>query len=97
MDRTDPSGKRILEAFKRMQLLLRKEQVVRQPFSRFMIGLQDAYNHPILGAVFGKPLLRLLGAEPRAARRLYTDEELRRTRAMSFADLAEDALAAKLN
>jgi hypothetical protein len=95
MDRTDPSGQRLQEAFKRIQLVLRKHSVARTPFSRFMIAAQDAYNHPVIGKVFGPVLLRALGAEDRAARRLFTQEELRRAQQMSFEELAEEALAAK--
>lgn len=95
MDRTDPSGRRILEAFKRIQLVLRKPTVARLPFSRFMLAMQRAYNHPVLGRLLGKPLLRALGAEERAARILFTPDELARAQRMSFDELAEDALAAK--
>ncbi len=95
MDRTDPSGHRIREAFKRIQLVLRKPTVARTAFSRFMIKSQELYNHPIIGRLFGRFLLRALGAEDRAARILFTPEELARTQAMTFDELAEDALAVK--
>jgi hypothetical protein len=95
MDRTDPSGRRIREAYKRIQLVLRKQTVSRTPFSRFMIFMQDLYNRPVIGKVFGRVLLRALGAEDRAARILFTPEELARTRSMSFDELAEEALAVK--
>jgi hypothetical protein len=95
MDRTDPSGHRVKEAFKRIQLIMRKPTVARQPFSRFMIGAQNLYNHPILGKVLGPVLLRALGAEDRAARYLFTRDELERSRRMSFEELAEEAVAAK--
>ena len=97
MDRTDPSGRRIAEAFKRVQLLMRKPTVARQPFSRFMLAMQNAYNHPILGRLFGPILLRALGADPRAATYLFTREELARTQRQTFDEMAEDALAAKLS
>ena len=95
MDRTDPSGQRIQEAFKRIQLVLRKPTVARAPFSKMMIKFQEAYNHPVFGKVFGRLLLRLLGAEERAARILFTQEELARTQRMSFDELAEEAISAK--
>jgi hypothetical protein len=95
MDKTDPSGRRIQEAFKRIQLMLRKPTVARAPFPRFMIAAQAAYNHPVIGALFGRLLLRVLGAEPRAARILFTAEELAKTQRMSFEELAEEALAQK--
>ncbi|HWO17686.1 MAG TPA: hypothetical protein VNO30_02885 [Kofleriaceae bacterium] len=95
MDRTDPSGRRVQEAFKRIQLVLRKPTVARTPFSRLIIGMQTAYDHPLVRRVLGPVLLRALGAEDRAARILFTREELARTQAMTFDELAEDALAAK--
>jgi hypothetical protein len=97
MDRTDPSGRRIAEAFKRIQLLMRKPTVARLPFSRFMRTMQDTYNHPIAGRLFGRFLLRALGAEDRAARILFTPEELAKSQRQTFDEMAEDALAAKLN
>jgi hypothetical protein len=85
----------VQEAFKRIQLVLRKPTVARSPFSRMMIKFQELYNHPVIGKMFGDVLLRLLGAEDRAARILFTPEELKRTQAMSFEELAEEALAVK--
>jgi hypothetical protein len=95
MDRTDPSGRRIKEAFKRIQLIMRKPTVARQPFSRFMLGAQALYNHPLVGKLFGRLLLRALGADERAAKFLFTEDELLRSQRMSFDELAEEALAAK--
>ncbi|MEO8548754.1 MAG: hypothetical protein ABI678_02230 [Kofleriaceae bacterium] len=95
MDVTDPSGHRVQEAFKRVQLLMRKPTVARMPFSRFMTAAQDLYNTPVIGKVFSRVLLRTLGAEDRAARRLFTEEELARSQRMTFDELAEDALAVK--
>jgi hypothetical protein len=40
-------------------------------------------------------LLRTLGAEDRAAKKLFTEEELARSQRMTFDELAEDALAVK--
>lgn len=95
MDRTDPSGRRIHEAFKRIQLVLRKPTVARSPFSKLMIKMQELYNRPIVGKLFGRVFLRVLGAEDRAARILFTQEELKKTLSMSFDELAEEALALK--
>jgi hypothetical protein len=95
MDRSDPSGRRIKEAYKRIQLVLRKPTVARAPFSRLMIAMQAAYNHPFVGRAFGPLILRVLGAEDRSARLLFTAEELARSQRMTFDELAEEALAAK--
>jgi len=93
MDRTDPSGRRVQEAFKRIQLLMRK--TANTPFSKFMLAVQTLYNTPIVGKLLGRVLLRVLGAEDRAARFLYTRDDVERVRRMSFEELAADALAAK--
>jgi hypothetical protein len=95
MDRTDPSGRRIQEAFKRVQLLMHKPTVARTPFAKFMVVMQNLYNNPIIGRVFGRVLLRALGAVPSAARVLFTESELARSQRMSFDEMADDALAAK--
>lgn len=95
MERTDPSGRRLQEALKRIQLLSRKPTVARLPFTRFMLAVQDLYFHPVAGRLLSGVLLRLLGAEPSIARIWFTDDELARSQAMSFDELAEDALAAK--
>lgn len=95
MDRTDPSGRRVQEAFKRIQLVMRKPTVARTPFSRFIIGAQAAYNRPLARRVLGPLLLRALGADARAARIMFTPEELARSQQMTFEELAEEALAAK--
>jgi hypothetical protein len=95
IDRTDPSGRRIREAFKRMQLVMRKPTVARLPFTRFMIAMQELLNHKLAGPLLGGLILRVLGGERRIAAQLFTDEELRRAQAMSFDELAEDAVGAK--
>jgi hypothetical protein len=95
MDRTDPSGRRIREALKRVQLLMRKPTVARMGFPRFIFAMQRVYNTPVIGAAFGGLLLRALGADHRGASYLFTADELARTQRMSFDELAEDALAAK--
>jgi hypothetical protein len=93
MDVTDPSGRRIQEAYKRIQLLMRKTS--NTPFSKFMFATMWLYNTPVVGKLLGRGLLRVLGAEDRAARFLYTQDDLERARRMSWDELAEDALAAK--
>ncbi len=96
MSHTDPSGRRIAEAFKRVQLIMRKPTVARLPFSRFMLAMQNTYNHPAWGKLFGPLLLRALGANDAAARVLFTPEELARSQRQTFEENAEEALAAKL-
>ena len=95
MELTDPTGRRLLEAFKRVQLIATKPRVARQPFTRFMLGLQTLHNDPLVRAVLGRLLVRLIGVTPAAIRVLYTDEERRWAQRASFDDLAEEALAAK--
>src|SRR5205823_14122661 len=75
MDRTDPGGRRLREAVKRIQLTARKPTVAARPFVRFMIAIQDLYNHPIVGRVVGPLLLRLAGGDQRVIGRLFDDAE----------------------
>mgnify|MGYP001323141556 CR=1 FL=1 len=95
MELTDPTGQRLREAFKRMQLLGRKPGVTERPFSKFISTVQLLFNDPIVGRVFGPLLARLIGLPPVVVQTLYTEEEAARYADMSFTELAEDALAAK--
>lgn len=95
MDLCDPSGKRIREAYKRIQLVASKPNVRKRPFVRFMMAMQDLFNTPVVGLVFGRVLLRIIGNDPRVVKKLHTDEEAERARAMSFEEMAEEALSAK--
>jgi hypothetical protein len=94
MAHLDPRGKRLREAFKRMQILGRKEPNARLPFNRFLRSLDAAFNHPIAGKLVGGLAGRLAGVGP-FLERFYTPEELEKARRMSYAELAEEALAAK--
>lgn len=95
LDVTDPAGRRLREAFKRIQLVTNKPTVARLPLSRFVLLMQRLYNHRVLGPLFGRGILRAMGADERFARVLYTDDELRRAQAMSFDELAAEAVEAK--
>jgi hypothetical protein len=100
MDRVDPTGTRLREAFRRIQLLGAKPGVRDRPFSKFMSKLQDLYmtvttEHPRAGKIVGDVLARAAGLEPQFLQRLITDDDERRARTMSFDELAEDALRVK--
>jgi hypothetical protein len=96
MSRVDPTGRRIKEAFKRMQILGTKSGVREHPFARFMIGLQDVYNdHPAARLIFGRLIQRVVGIDDSLLIRLYDEDDRQKAQEMSFDDLAEDALAAK--
>ena len=94
MAHLDPRGKRLKEAFKRMQLLGRKEEHARRPFSRFLRFLDAAFNHPVAGKFVGGIAGRLAGVGP-FLERFYTEEDLARARSMTYAELADEALGAK--
>ncbi|MEC7526031.1 MAG: hypothetical protein VYE22_39485 [Myxococcota bacterium] len=95
MDLTDPGGRRLFEAFKRIQLLGERPGVGDRPFAKFIRTLQAAFNDPIVGAIFGPLLQRVIGLDPRVINRLYTEEDVRRYSAMSFDEMAQEALAVK--
>jgi hypothetical protein len=95
MDRVDPSGRRLREAFKRVQMLASKPGVARRPFGAFMIALRDLYNTRLGRALLGRVLTRLAGMEPRFMENIPTPAEMERAGQMSFDELAEEALAVK--
>jgi hypothetical protein len=95
MDRVDPSGRRLREAFKRMQLLGAKPGLEDLPLMKFWRTMMDLYEKPWMGRRGREAIARVMGAEPRFMDRLATDEELARAAAMSFDELAQEALAAK--
>lgn len=95
MRRVDPSGVRLREAMKRVQLLGLKPDVAKRPFSRFMMALRNVVQHPVLGPIFGKVASYAAGVPPELMRDLFTEEEARRASRMSYDELAADALAAK--
>lgn len=95
MDLVDPSNKRLLEAFKRVQLLSTKPDVARRPFVKFMLTMQTLFRHPLLGALFGRWLIAIIGTDPRVIVKLYTDEEAAHAQRMSFDEMAEETLGLK--
>ena len=95
MEKLDPRGKRLREAFKRSQLLGMKERSSRRPFTRFTRALQVGFEHPVLKPLLGKVFVRLSGVGPDFLARLYSEEELARARRMSYEALADEALGAK--
>lgn len=91
----DPSGQRLREAVKRIQLVGQKPDVAARPFTRFLNAVRRLYQTPVLGKAFGQVLSRLGGAPGELIVDLYSAEEAALARQMSFEELAEDALAAK--
>jgi hypothetical protein len=91
----DPEGKRFREAFKRMQLLGRREAQTRRPFTKFLRFLQDGIDHPIAGRFVGDFFSRVAGVEKDFMKTLFDQEELARARRMSYEEMAREALDAK--
>ena len=95
MDIVDPSGERLLEAFKRFQLLRYKPGVETRPFATFLNVMQDTYNHPLWGPILGGVASRAMGVEPRFMRLMNTEREIQDAVRKSYEELAEEALAVK--
>jgi hypothetical protein len=95
MERVDPSGRRILEAFRRVQMISAKPGVKDRPFGAFMLALQDIYRNPVGKALVGGLVTRVAGMEPRFMEAIATDADMARASRMTFDELAEDALAVK--
>ncbi len=96
MQVVDPSGRRMKEAFKRIQLLGTKPTVRRSAFVKTMTALQEAYNDSAaVRLLFGRIIERVLGVDAEVINRLYTEADRKRVERMSFDELAEEALGAK--
>jgi rubrerythrin len=95
LDMCDPSGRRLKQAFKRIQLLSTKPGVAARPFTRFLRTIQVLFNHPVTGRVFGRILLRLAGVDARVMGELYDEDDVARVRTMSFDELAREAVQEK--
>jgi hypothetical protein len=96
MQRTDPTGKRLTEAVKRLQLLSNRPNVAARPFTRFMQGLRGVVNHPFLGPIAGRLAQRLTANFPlHLYQELFSNEELQHANTLSIDALADEALAAK--
>jgi hypothetical protein len=95
MDRVDPTGRRIREAMKRVQMLAAKPGISRRPFGAFMIAVRNLYNTRLGRAFLGPLLVRLAGMEPQLMENIPTPDEMARAGTMSFEELADEALAAK--
>ena len=95
MDLTDPTGKRLLDAFKHIQLLGKRTEEAARPFGKFIFGLVKAFNDPIAGPILEPIIVRLTGLDPRVIRWVHTQEEEARARRMRIDELAEEALGAK--
>lgn len=95
MDVTDPTGRFMVEAFKRAQLITRKPKVARRPFTRYFRLLQWVFNHPSFGPRFGSLAARMAGLDSRVMRRLYNEQEEAQACAMTMDELANEALAIK--
>jgi len=94
MERIDPSGVRMREAFKRLQLLGAKPATANTWFGMFMRALQAGYNDPRVGKIFGPAIGRVVGVGD-FLRVLHSDEEAARAASMSFEALADEALGVK--
>jgi hypothetical protein len=95
MDMCDPSGKRMFEAFKRVQLVAAKPAVAKLPITRFFRVVQVLFSHPVAGRIVGRLLARLIGIDPRVLPELYNDADKQRAQRMSFDELAQEILDLK--
>jgi len=95
MERVDPSGMRMREAFKRVQMIGAKPGVSRRPFGAFMLNVRRIYNTPVGRTLLGGLLSRVAGTEPRFMEDIPTPAEMASAARMSFDELAAEALAVK--
>jgi len=94
MELVDPTGTRMREAFKRLQLLGAKPSTTNTWFGTFMRVLQTGYNDPRVGRVLGPAIARIVGVGD-FLRLLHSDAEAKRAAAMSFEELADEVVGVK--
>ena len=93
---TDPSGSRLKEAVKRMQLLGNRPGVADRPFNRFMRRMREVQTSPTWGPLLGGLAHRLTASFPKELYGdLFTGDELKRSNRMSIGEMAEEAVQAK--
>jgi hypothetical protein len=95
MDLTDPSGKRMMEAFKRIQLMARRDDVAARPFTKFLRTMQVLFNAPVIGRLFGGVIVRIVGVDARVLVELHTERERQRANKMSMQEMAEEIVGVK--
>jgi hypothetical protein len=95
MELVDPTGHRLREAFRRVQMVSAKPGVSDRPFGAFMLALQNIYRNPVGRALVGGLVTRLAGTDPRFMEAIATEADLARAGRMTFDELAADALAVK--
>lgn len=95
MARVDPTGVRLREAFKRMQLLGAKPGIGELPLAKFWNTMMDLYHSRWTGRRAKAAIARIVGAEPELMERFASEDELARAARMSFEELATEALEAK--
>jgi hypothetical protein len=76
--RVDPECKRLKQAAKRLQIVLRRPGAARTPFVRFIRALFVAYEQPLVRMAVGPLVEHLVGVEPELLRPLCTESDLRR-------------------
>jgi hypothetical protein len=95
MDAIDRDGHRMREAFRHMQRVGARPEAARRPFSRFVLAMYDAFNHPKAGPWVAWVTSRLVGVDPRYMVWLDNDAALARAATITYDELCRDALAAK--
>jgi len=95
LGRVDPSGKRMREAFKRLQLLGARDRVKDRPFWRAVAFGRFAFSNPFVGPAIGKVAQRVAGLPDSLMQHLYDDAELQAARRASLDALVEETLALK--
>lgn len=95
LGRIDPSGRRIREVFKNIQLLAAKPGVRRRPIAKWFLLCMEVFNHPLTGRFLGGVTARMVGVDRSVMSWLTTAEEMARASRATFDELAEQALRAK--
>jgi hypothetical protein len=95
LKRMDPSGKRMREAYKRLQLVSGRDRVRDRPFWRAVTLGREVFTHPVLGPALGKVAQRVAGLPEALMQHLYDERELEAARHASIESLVEETVGMK--
>ena len=95
LERVDPSGRRMREAFKRVQLLAGRPGVRERPFWKTYFLGREVFNDALLGPLLGKHVQRIAGLPDALMTHLYDPGELREAGLRSAEEMANDCLDVK--
>lgn len=93
MRHVDPDSRRMTEAWKRLQLLVRRPDVAVRPLPRVINGVQDLAEVPVIGEAAAAVAGRLVGLPDAMMRNVTSAQDRARAARTPLQDMANEASA----